>query len=311
MAGYIYTTSEAQFLIDEGMKNAKRIGDGLSDEEMLEKAQGKITDREQESCKQNSARLLYAINNAIAENDLQKIRRAMLLVHADPGNREKAIRTVKMQVSNSVNDDNLIIQTTSSIEELDKSINTHAKRLREWFSLHVPEIDRSIQDHEQYADEILGCKGKKRDDVLKARSIEITMGRDLPPEDLEEIYSLAEHTKGLFRLRKKHMEYLDNVEERYCPHMKKIGGTMIVAKLLCIAKSLKKLAEVPSSTIQILGAEKALFRHLKTKAKPPKYGVLYSHPEVQKAKRDQRGKTARKLASKLSIAAKQDYFGKK
>jgi nucleolar protein 56 len=84
---------------------------------------------------------------------------------------------------------------------------------------------------------------------------------------------------------------------------------MIGARLFSLAGSLYKLSKYPASTIQTLGAEKAMFRHLKTGDRPPKYGILVLHPLVAKSKRDDRGRVARTLAAKISLAAKIDYFG--
>ncbi|MBI5391799.1 ATP-binding protein, partial [Candidatus Woesearchaeota archaeon] len=93
-----------------------------------------------------------------------------------------------------------------------------------------------------------------------------------------------------------------------CPNLSTTATSLIGARLISHAGSLKRLAELPSSTVQVLGAEKSLFRHLKTGSKPPRFGVLFQHPLVAEAAENLKGKTARKLASKISIAVKQDYF---
>ena len=99
--------------------------------------------------------------------------------------------------------------------------------------------------------------------------------------------------------------------KKLLPNFSKLAGTLIGAKILSISGSLDRLVKLPASTIQILGAEKALFQHLKTGSKPPKYGLLYQHPMVKKAKPDHKGKVARILAAKLSLALKVDYFTKR
>ena len=93
-----------------------------------------------------------------------------------------------------------------------------------------------------------------------------------------------------------------------CPNITAVAGAVIGAKLLAIAGSLKKLSLFPASTVQLLGAEKALFRHLKTGAKSPKYGILHEHPLIAQAKKKDHGKVARLLADKIAIAAKVDFF---
>ena len=94
--------------------------------------------------------------------------------------------------------------------------------------------------------------------------------------------------------------------EEIAPHTLKIAGNIIGARLIEKAGSLKRLAELPSSTIQILGAEKALFRHLQSNARPPKFGVIFAHENISSSKA--KGKAARQLAAKISMASKKDYF---
>ena len=94
----------------------------------------------------------------------------------------------------------------------------------------------------------------------------------------------------------------------YCPNLLELAGVTIGAKLIELGKSLKHLALLPASTIQLLGAEKALFRHIKTGARSPKYGVIHAHSLIQKVNRDRKGKAARTLADKLSLCCRLDFF---
>jgi len=135
-----------------------------------------------------------------------------------------------------------------------------------------------------------------------------SMGADLPNPDLKPIISLAKEISSLFNLRIEQEKYLKSIMEKACPSMLAITGTTIGAKLICQAGSIKRLVEFPASTIQLLGAEKALFRHLKMKSKSPKYGFLHEHPLISKNRRELHGKIARTLADKISIAIKVDYF---
>ena len=112
----------------------------------------------------------------------------------------------------------------------------------------------------------------------------------------------------LHALQKDQTKTLETMMQQQCSHVQKIAGTLLGARILHHAGSLKRLAELPSSTIQLLGAEKALFRHLRTGAKPPRFGILFAHENIAKAPEKERGKTARRLANKIAIAAKQDYF---
>ena len=142
----------------------------------------------------------------------------------------------------------------------------------------------------------------------KDLQIKETMGADLDKIHLDEMKLLAEQITQCFSLRKKHQEYLQEVMSTYCPNLLELAGATIGAGLIDLGKSLKRLALLPASTIQLLGAEKALFRHIKTGSRSPKHGIILNHPLVQKAKRDEKGKAARMLADKLSLCCRLDFF---
>ena len=131
----------------------------------------------------------------------------------------------------------------------------------------------------------------------------------LKPVIFSAINSLASEVDSLFKIRKDCENYLEQLESETCPNLTAILGTTMAAKMIVHAGSMKRLAEMPASTIQILGAEKALFRHLTNKRNlPPKHGILHEHQLIQKSKREMHGKIARALADKSSIAVKIDYF---
>ena len=218
---------------------------------------------------------------------------------------EKNLLLTKRALKEAVNDDLLIVQTVSNIEELDRTANTLIKRLREWYELYNPEFSKSVSNNESFVKLILE---KDKEQLLKELKLkkEDSMGADFKAEDLKPIMELAERVSELYVLRSSQEEYLKKLMQRYCPNLTAIVGHMIGAKLLLQAGSLKHLVGFPASTIQLLGAEKALFRHLRTGAKSPKHGVIIQHPLVAKAKN--KGKAARVLADKIGIAVKVDYF---
>lgn len=207
------------------------------------------------------------------------------------------LELTKEGLKNAVNEDNLIMQAIANINELDKIANTMSKRLREWYSLYYPELSEEIEDHEKYVES-----------VLEQERNAATFGADLDAIDVEEMKLLAGRIISLYALRKQHELYLQKIMEKYCPNLLELAGATIAARLIELGKGLKHLALLPASTVQLLGAEKALFRHLKTGSRSPKYGVIINHPLIQNAPRDKRGKAARMLADKLSLCARLDFF---
>jgi|TARA_Y100000310_G_scaffold173732_1_gene173871 nucleolar protein 56 len=221
----------------------------------------------------------------------------------------KNIELTKNSIRESVNNDALIIQTINAIEEVDKTTNLLTKRLREWYSLYNPEISYKVEDHKKFASLIIK-KSKKQ--LLKELNIDekYSLGSDLKEKDVSSIMLIATQINNLYKLRDHYESYLKELEKETCPNFSIVAGTTIAAKLISHAGSLRRLVEMPASTIQVIGAEKALFRHMRNKRRnlPPKYGILHEHSLIQKSKKGMHGKVARALADKLSIAVKIDYF---
>lgn len=199
--------------------------------------------------------------------------------------RELAIRDV------------VIIQTIHSINELDETINKLVAALRERYGYYSPRISREAEAIKLVTAAI--------------QCVREDMGINLALEDIKSIKEFAIEISELMKIKESQEQYLGKLMDVTCPELKKATGILIGAELIKRAGSTKHLAELPSSTIQVLGAEKALFRHIKTGARPPRFGVIFAHESISNAKEAEKGKTARKLASKISIAAKIDYFKKK
>src|SRR5579885_1878190 len=134
-------------------------------------------------------------------------------------------------------------------------------------------------------------------------------GGQISDENLAIVQSIAKQILELFELRQSLEKHIESQMQIIAPNVSVILGSAVGARMLAKAGSLKKLASIPASTIQVLGAEKALFRALKTGAQPPKHGLLFQHPLVHAAPRWQRGKIARAIAAKAAIAARVDVFG--
>ena len=217
--------------------------------------------------------------------------------------RDKCIEFTRVAVSASVNDDDFIIQAITNIEELDKVCSGLTRRVRDWYDFHFPEFTRKMKDNEAFIRLILE---KDRDQLMKEFNIPTTAGADV---DLGPVKEFAIQVQNMYKLRDSITNYLSDVMERHCRNVKELAGVTIGARLISEAGSLKRMAEIPSTAIQMLGAEKALFRHLKTGARPPRHGHIFAHPLLQQASEKNRGKVSRAIANKITIAARADYFG--
>ncbi len=218
-----------------------------------------------------------------------------------------SLLVAKRKLKLSVGLDSLVIQCSDCIEELNRAASLVAKRLREWYGLYNPEFSRSVADHGKFAELIIS---KSRAELLSEIGLDGSsgMGADLRPEDVAAVAALAAQLKSLYALRESQKEYLDILMQELCPNLRAVAGSLIGARLIVLAGSLRRLSELPASTVQVLGAERALFRHLKTGAKAPKFGVIFSHPLIQESDRKLHGKVGRTLSDKIAIAAKLDYF---
>lgn len=140
--------------------------------------------------------------------------------------------------------------------------------------------------------------------------VDESLGSDMTGEDLHVLQGLAESIRGLQRLRAETERYIDIKMEKLAPNLRALAGSNVGARLIAHAGGLRELAMLPSSTIQVLGAEKALFRHLKSGARPPKHGVIFQHPAIRSSPWWIRGKVARLLAGKIAIAVRKDVFSR-
>ena len=211
--------------------------------------------------------------------------------------RELNLIETKRKLRESVNADVYIVQAVAHLGDLTKVINMLTKDIREWYSWYNPEFSHDTQDHAAFISAILKGTDKK---------IEQGMGGAFKDTDLQPIKDVAQQVESLSELKKVQEAYIEKAMQEHCPNICAMIGGLLGARMLKQAGSLRRFAMLPSSTIQLLGAEEALFRHLKTGARPPKYGMLHSHPLVSGAKKDA-GKAARLLAAKLSIASRVDF----
>ena len=229
---------------------------------------------------------------------------------------------VKFNVNKS---DNMIIQAIALLDTLDKDVNTFVMRVREWYSWHFPELVKIVNDNYQYAKltlivkdkstlseekleemkEVLGDEEKAREVLEASKS---SMGQDISPIDLINIEAFARRVISLAEYRQKLFTYLSDKMHVVAPNLSALIGELVGARLISHAGSLTNLAKYPASTVQILGAEKALFRALKTKGNTPKYGLIFHSSFIGRAKQRNKGRISRYLANKCSIASRIDAF---
>jgi len=229
---------------------------------------------------------------------------------------------VKFNVNKS---DNMIIQSIALLDQLDKDINTFCMRIREWYSYHFPELIKIVPENALYAKVVKLVKNRKELTADKFEELEAilmdsaraqavidasksSMGMDISPVDLLNIDMFASRVIGITEYRKELSTYLRSKMSVVAPNLAVLIGDTVGARLISHAGSLTNLAKCPASTVQILGAEKALFRALKTKGNTPKYGLIFHSSFIGRAGAKNKGRISRYLANKCSIASRIDCF---
>uniref|UniRef100_A0AC35TJZ3 Nop domain-containing protein n=1 Tax=Rhabditophanes sp. KR3021 TaxID=114890 RepID=A0AC35TJZ3_9BILA len=215
--------------------------------------------------------------------------------------------------------DTMIVQAVSLLDDLDKELNNYIMRAREWYGWHFPELGKMVQDHQAFAKVVKAIQMKENaintdlsgilPEELEARvkeEAEMSMGTAISEIDMLHISNLCDEVLGLTTYRSDLAEYLKNRMAALAPNLTALVGELVGARLISHAGSLVNLAKYPASTVQILGAEKALFRALKAKKDTPKYGLIYHAQLVGQVPQKLKGKMARKLAAKVSLSTRID-----
>ena len=220
----------------------------------------------------------------------------------------------RAKVKFSVNrNDNHIIQAIALLDQLDKDINTFSMRVKEWYGWHFPELAKIVPDNYTYARLALFIQDKatltedKKHDVaafvnddsavtdLIFDAARISMGQDISEADMTNVTAFAERVVKITEYRKRLFDYLSEKMHTVAPNLSELIGEVVGARLISHAGSLTNLSKYPASTVQILGAEKALFRALKTKGNTPKYGLIYHSSFIGKAGQKNKGRISRFL----------------
>lgn len=274
------------------------------------------------------------LSNEIAQDFLRGVRvhGSKLLKDLQEGDIERAqlglghaFSRAKVKFSVQKND-NHIIQAIALLDQLDKDINTFSMRVKEWYGWHFPELAKLVPDNYTYARLALAIKDKSSltdeslhevaalvndDSGLAQRVIDnakISMGQDISELDMLNVSTFAERVVSISEYRAKLYQYLTDKMHTVAPNLSTLIGEVVGARLISHAGSLTNLSKQAASTVQILGAEKALFRALKTKGNTPKYGLIYHSSFIGKASAKNKGRISRYLANKCSIASRIDNY---
>merc|ERR1711892_762432 len=218
--------------------------------------------------------------------------------------------------------DTMIVQAVNLLDDLDKELNNYIMRCREWYGWHFPELGKIITDNLAFVRtvDLMGirenAKSTDMSEVLPEEveekvkeAAEISMGTEISDEDITNIKHLCQQVVEIQEYRGQLYEYLKNRMMAIAPNLTVLVGELVGARLIAHAGSLTNLAKHPASTVQILGAEKALFKALKTKQDTPKYGLIYHASMVGQATPKNKGKISRVLAAKTSLAVRMDALG--
>jgi len=218
--------------------------------------------------------------------------------------------------------DTMIVQAISLLDDLDKELNNYIMRCREWYGWHFPELGKIITDNLAYCKSVrkIGVRTNVATSDLSELlpeeveaevklAAEISMGTEVSEEDIGNIMHLCDQVIDISEYRAQLYDYLKNRMTAIAPNLTVMVGELVGARLISHAGSLLNLAKHPASTVQILGAEKALFRALKTRRDTPKYGLIYHASLVGQTTAKNKGKISRMLAAKASLAIRYDALG--
>jgi len=236
--------------------------------------------------------------------------------------RQRFIKKSRESVQESLRSRDMVLSgVTKTIDETQRVINQLTERFEAWYDVYFPEL--KIEERKQYVevaiyldrdniniDGLASVAGRKKAEAI-ANVATKTLGAQLNKKDIEEIKLLGKRIITLYTLVEELEQYQKELAEEIAPNISDLAGSDIAAKLIAHAGSLDRLAKMPSSTVQVIGAEKALFKHLKNKRiAPPKHGIIFQYAKISNSPKRVRGKIARAFANKIAIAAKADAFTK-
>ena len=223
--------------------------------------------------------------------------------------REKAISQTREEIESSVEKDQLLVKAVKQLDQLERDIRDQVERLRDWYGVHFPELEQEITEDDRFVD-ILEKYGVEKNNIEPFDQMaEKSTGSDLSEQDRELIENSVSTIASMKDLRDEIEVYVKEGAQEEFQNLSVLLGPVLATRLVALAGGLEELAKKPASTVQMLGAEKALFRHLHGEGSSPKHGVLFHHRFVKDLPEDERGKMARFLANKSVMAARIDQYG--
>jgi len=309
----LVTTWFGSFLLDEGKVVRERLfpkDPGALSDRMARVEDWKLLEEERE--------LMASVDEVfVAEPRLERAggrlttERAPFLDAAAYGFERALLHAAmvdlgKRKMRKAIRPEDHLRQAIGSLDDLLKQENLLLERLREWYGLHFPELARFVDDRTYL--ELIATHGRR-----DRMPIDYTdsVGADLGAAEEEQVRDMARIAQALAERRGKLEAYLERSVRSLAPNVSDLTGPVIAARLVTLAGGLDELARAPAGTIQVLGAERALFRHIRSGTAPPKHGVLFQHPLVHRAPPWQRGSISRAFAGKIAIAARADAFTKR
>lgn len=221
--------------------------------------------------------------------------------------QEACVEAAREAIKESYTPDLPIIHAVGTIDDIDEVVNLLAERLSVWYGEHFPELDLKTSDLASFV-ESRGLRNDISPDDSFYALTENSMGCPMGEKDGQILKAFAGDISALYERRSSLEQYIRDSMEEVAPNLCYLAGPLLGARLISMAGSLKKLASLPSSTVQVMGANNALFKHLRSKAPSPKHGIIFNHPLVKGSSPRNRGKIARALAAKISLAARMDAF---
>jgi len=216
------------------------------------------------------------------------------------------VQLAKVRMRKAVGPEDHLRQAVGALDEVQEQENAIVERLREWYGLHFPELAPTV-DAGTYIDLVAVHGRRERMPIAPMQSV----GAELADREEDELKAFAGLAKHVVAQRRSVEAYVERSIRELAPNVSELTGPLIAARLVTLAGGVEDLARAPAGTVQLLGAERALFRHLRTGSRPPKHGVLFMHPLVHRAPTWQRGAIARALAGRVAIAARADAYTKR